>query len=45
AASISVGGRRVGVIGEIHPRVLEAWGIEMPCAAVELNLDAMRERG
>jgi len=42
AASIRLGGRQVGVIGEIHPRVLEAWGIEMPCAAVELNLDFAR---
>ncbi|HET6451139.1 MAG TPA: phenylalanine--tRNA ligase subunit beta [Spirochaetia bacterium] len=43
AASVSVGGRTVGVMGEIHPQVLSNWGIEMPCAAVELNLDFLRE--
>jgi phenylalanyl-tRNA synthetase beta subunit len=29
-------------MGEIHPRVLENWGIQMPCAAAELLLDLMR---
>ena len=42
AASIRVNGRLVGIVGEIHPQVLAAWGIEMPCAAVELRLDFMR---
>jgi phenylalanyl-tRNA synthetase beta chain len=42
AAEIRVGGRKVGVMGEIHPRVLEAWGIQMPCAAVEISLDLLR---
>ena len=30
-------------MGEVHPQVLENWGIQMPCAAVELSLDLMRE--
>jgi len=42
AAEIRVKGKRVGIMGEIHPRVLENWGIQMPCAAVELFLDLMR---
>ena len=42
AAEIHVNGRRVGIMGEVHPRVLSNWGIEMPCAAVELRLDLMR---
>jgi phenylalanyl-tRNA synthetase beta chain len=42
AAEIRVAGRRVGIMGEVHPRVLSNWGIEMPCAAVELRLDLMR---
>jgi phenylalanyl-tRNA synthetase beta chain len=42
AAEIQVNGRRVGIMGEVHPRVLSNWGIEMPCAAVELLLDLMR---
>ncbi len=43
AAEVRVKGRKVGIIGEVHPRVLENWGIQMPCAAVELSLDLMRE--
>ena len=31
----------VGVIGELHPQVLENWGIQMPCAAVEIDLSAL----
>ncbi|MEM2227378.1 MAG: phenylalanine--tRNA ligase subunit beta [Candidatus Bathyarchaeia archaeon] len=27
----------VGLIGEIHPKVLEEWGLEVPVAAFELN--------
>ena len=42
AAEIKVNGRRIGIMGEVHPRVLANWGIEMPCAAVELRLDFMR---
>jgi phenylalanyl-tRNA synthetase beta chain len=41
AAAISVGGRRVGVMGEIAPQVLERWGIQMPCAAAEIVLDGL----
>ncbi|HVO38366.1 MAG TPA: phenylalanine--tRNA ligase subunit beta [Spirochaetia bacterium] len=43
AAEIRVKGKSVGFMGEVHPRVLESWGIQMPCAAVELYLDLMRE--
>ena len=32
----------IGVVGELHPAVLERWSISMPCAAVELHLDALR---
>ena len=38
-ASVVVGGRPAGVIGELAPEVLENWGIEMPCTAGELCLD------
>jgi len=41
--AIAVAGRRIGVIGEVHPEVLERWGIQMPCAAVELELDGILE--
>jgi len=29
----------VGIMGEIHPDVLENWGIQTPCACVEIDLD------
>ncbi|NJF25980.1 phenylalanine--tRNA ligase subunit beta [Thermococcus sp. Bubb.Bath] len=35
---IIVNGETIGVIGEVHPAVLENWGIEMPVAAFELFL-------
>ena len=41
-ALIMVKGRRVGIMGEVHPQCLENWGIEMPCAVVEISLDDVR---
>jgi phenylalanyl-tRNA synthetase beta chain len=35
---IIVNGEAIGVIGEVHPAVLENWGIEMPVSAFELFL-------
>ncbi|WP_457741739.1 phenylalanine--tRNA ligase subunit beta [Thermococcus sp.] len=35
---IIVKGEAIGIIGEIHPAVLEKWGIEMPVAGFELFL-------
>ena len=32
------GGKEVGFAGEVHPRVLESFGLEMPVAAMELEL-------
>ena len=37
AAVIRVGEVQVGIMGEIHPQVLETWGIQNPAAAFELN--------
>jgi phenylalanyl-tRNA synthetase beta chain len=36
-------GRKVGVMGEIHPNVLDNWGIQMPCACAELDLELLLE--
>ncbi|MCL1817501.1 MAG: phenylalanine--tRNA ligase subunit beta [Spirochaetaceae bacterium] len=41
AASILVKGKAVGVFGEIHPAVLENWGIQTPCTAAEIFLDML----
>ena len=47
AASAAEAGERtwtpIGVLGELHPAVLEQWSIGMPCATVELHLDTLRD--
>ncbi|MDR1128993.1 MAG: phenylalanine--tRNA ligase subunit beta [Treponema sp.] len=43
AAAILYQGKPAGVFGEIHPEVLESWGITMPCTAGELDLDALMQ--
>jgi phenylalanyl-tRNA synthetase beta chain len=43
AGRIVCQGRSVGLIGEVHPEVLEQWQITMPVAAFELNVDALTE--
>ena len=42
-ADVIYNGKRIGIIGEIHPEILENWGIEMPCAAGEIDLDFLIE--
>jgi phenylalanyl-tRNA synthetase beta chain len=37
----SATGVRLGVIGELHPEVLGNFGVQMPCAALELDLDSV----
>ena len=41
AAAVICGGKQIGVFGEIHPEVLENWGITVPCTAGEIDLDAL----
>ena len=36
-----VNGLNVGVLGEVHPQVLESWKLENPVAAFEINIDAI----
>jgi len=36
---VLVNGEEAGIIGEIHPLVLERWKLENPAAAFEINLD------
>ncbi len=40
-AEIKSGGKVVGVIGEVHPKVLNNWHMENPVVSFELNLDAV----
>jgi phenylalanyl-tRNA synthetase beta chain len=39
AASAIVGETEVGVLGEVHPKVLAAWALENPIAAFELDME------
>jgi phenylalanyl-tRNA synthetase beta chain len=45
AAEVVCGGRRVGVLGEVHPEVLANWGILMPGACLEIDLDLLMGAG
>jgi len=40
---IIVHNEKIGIIGEIHPKVLENWKLENPAAAFEINLDKLRK--
>ncbi len=42
ATEIVINGKKAGLMGEIHPKVLNEWGIEKPVVAFELALAAMR---
>ena len=39
--AIEMNKHEIGYLGEIHPRVLEKFDIEMPVSAVELNLESI----
>jgi len=41
AAELSAQGHVVGVVGELHPEVASRFGIDVPCAVVEVDLDAL----
>jgi phenylalanyl-tRNA synthetase beta chain len=43
AGSILIGGRHVGIIGEVHPQVLGNWKLEDPVAALELDVEQLFE--
>lgn len=41
-ASIVVGGKAVGELGEIHPQIIENWGLQVPCVGCEIDLDLLQ---
>jgi phenylalanyl-tRNA synthetase beta chain len=44
--TVIVGKTEVGMLGELHPKVLQAWALENPVAAFELNMSRIgRIRG
>ncbi len=44
ALALAVGGVRVGAIGELHPEVAASFGLEVACAALEVDLSALAGR-
>lgn len=40
-ARLVLSGRTLAVFGEVHPQVLENWGIEVPCALAEWDLGVL----
>ena len=40
-ADIIVGGKKIGIFGEVHPAVLESWGCGMPAIVAEIDLDCL----
>jgi phenylalanyl-tRNA synthetase beta chain len=36
-------GRAIGLLGEVHPEVLEQWQIGVPAVALELEIDRLVE--
>jgi phenylalanyl-tRNA synthetase beta chain len=41
SARIICGGKQAGMCGEVHPQVLENWGIQVPCTCCEIDLDTI----
>jgi phenylalanyl-tRNA synthetase beta chain len=41
AASIICREQNIGVFGEIHPELLENWGITMPCIGAEIDIESL----
>ena len=40
-AEVKCAGKSIGVAGELHPRVIQAWSLPARSSAVELDLDAL----
>ncbi|MBU0907720.1 MAG: phenylalanine--tRNA ligase subunit beta [Nanoarchaeota archaeon] len=40
-ASIIIGGKPIGRMGELHPETLRSWGIKMPISYLEISLEQL----
>jgi phenylalanyl-tRNA synthetase beta chain len=41
SGKIMLDNKQIGIIGEIHPRILKNWNINMPIVALELNIESL----
>ncbi len=37
----ATGGAEIGVFGEVHPQVLDKWGVQVPCTVGELDVERL----
>ncbi len=44
SADVLLNGKKIGLIGEIHPKILRNWKIKMPVALLEVNLKKILEK-
>ena len=38
-AAVNVHGKRIGTVGVLHPDVIKAYELNLPCCALELNVE------
>ncbi|CAF1020596.1 unnamed protein product [Rotaria sp. Silwood1] len=38
-AQVIVGGENIGVVGVLHPNVIEHFGLKLPCSILEINIE------
>lgn len=38
-ASIEVNGKSIGIVGVVHPDVIHNFELNMPCCALEINIE------
>jgi phenylalanyl-tRNA synthetase beta chain len=43
-ADIFIGNKKIGSLGEVHPKILRNWKIKMPVALFEIELDKIFEK-
>ena len=41
AGFINYNGQNIGIVGEVHPKVLNEFGLEMPASVAEIYLDRL----
>jgi phenylalanyl-tRNA synthetase beta chain len=42
--NIMINGEKVGIIGEVHPKVLETWKLENPAVAFEIDIEKILKK-
>jgi len=40
-AEISINNKKIGYVGELHPKMLKAFNIKMPISVIEISLEKL----